>query len=278
MRAPRTSRARRGTAGTTLPFRRTVRTRRSRSSARRSADAASSAVLPMPGSPVTSTQRRAPARARANSSSSASRSVARPTKPTGGASARGKVTPRTIVSDGGRFRVAHSRHGPDAVPTGRDPALDADHGRRRLGAQLLGEQRPVIVERPERLGLAAAARQRPDEQATRGIAEGVPGDLLLEERNGFGGSLGVDQGVGEVVDRRRVDLGQAGGLALGPLLVRELLEWRAVPMGERVLEGGQPVLVAAPARLVRRPGRTAPRRHRRQACSRSPRSRRRRRR
>ena len=56
----------------------------------------------------------------------------------------------------------------DAVPTRRDPPLDADNVGRRIGAELVDQQRSVLLECSQRIRLPSGTRKRPDQQSTRG--------------------------------------------------------------------------------------------------------------
>ena len=126
-----------------------------------------------------------------------------------------------------------SRGGAEVV-TRRDGGVEGGQLGRRFGAHLLGEERAVGLELPEGLGLAARPRQRPHQQPSQAVAEAVVVDDRLEHGDGGGVLVGGDEELGQVLDRRDPQLGQADHLGSRPLLVRELRIGLAPPQGERL--------------------------------------------
>ena len=131
--------------------------------------------------------------------------------------------------------------GLDAVPTGRDPSLDRDELGGWLRAHLFGEERPVRLERAQRLGPASGTGQRADQQTTGSIAQRVRRDPAFEPRHGLGRAAPRDQLGAVVVTRGRVFLGEPRGLPVGPGLAAELVQRRAGPVVERGGERGEAI-------------------------------------
>ena len=104
------------------------------------------------------------------------------------------------------------------------------------------------MKHPQCFGLTSRARKGADQQTPRAVAVRRAGDLAFEQCHRVGRQMRFDQCVGKIVDRPRMDLGQASDLSVGPLLTDELLERRPVPQCERPLQPGH--RISATGRLA----------------------------
>ena len=194
--------------------------------------------MPIPASPPSSAVRIEPDRAATRSDSSQVISRCRPIKDGPSTRCPGSGTSTAALPD--RAAIAPERRRSASRPAATRRSIDRT-ARGGLGARLLGQVGPVRLVGAQRLGLAAAAGQRLDEQATRPVAQRVGGHEGFERRHRLGRSRPGDQQLGAVLDREAVQLVEASDLRGGPRLVAELVERLAVPQGERLLERGQPI-------------------------------------
>ena len=112
---------------------------------------------------------------------------------------------------------------------GQDPPLQLLQRGRRVEAQLVGQRPPMLLERPEGVGVAPAPVEGEHELGLEGLPGRVLGAQRLQVRDELGrpaaGQLGVHQGlVGD-----DPELAQPLGLGSGPVLVGELGVGLALP-------------------------------------------------
>ena len=126
---------------------------------------------------------------------------------------------------------------------------DGGQLRRRVGAQLVGEQPPGLLEHGQRLGRPARGGERPHELAAQALAQRVRGDERAAARRRSvppGAQVRVDP----VLDGGQPQLVEPGRL-VAP--VGEVGQRRAAPQGERLPERGGGV-----GGVARRPGAPRP--------------------
>ncbi len=123
------------------------------------------------------------------------------------------------------------RRAPGGLLGAQDREVGGRQLRRRVGAELLGEQAPGVLVRDQGLGRAARGGERPHELAAQPFPQRVPRDEALEVGDARAARVGVDQ----VLDRGQPQLVEAGHLVAA---VGEVRQRRAAPQRERLPQRG----------------------------------------
>ena len=197
------------------------------------ASSIASRLLPIPGSPVRAAKAGVPSRASARSCSSGR--APRPGRP----AARGQDRTLQRRSGGGGAATSRPslRSGPAqlrVLPQHR--GLQVAQLGRHVEAQLLVEHRPQRAQRLERVGLAAAARQRQCPQPPQPLPQGIGRRQGLELSSDPGVLPTGEPDDGPVLERHAAQLFEPGSLGDHRSGIVEIGIGLAAPPRQRVIE------------------------------------------
>lgn len=132
----------------------------------------------------------------------------------------------------------------DPVPTSRHTPFDLAHLRRWFGADLLGQECPILLVGAQCIGLAAGTGQRRYQQASGPISERMSGHQPAERCHCFCPATGGDEVGAALLACRGMDLVQFGDLGHCPCFALELSERRPGPHRQRPIQPQQSTVVA----------------------------------
>lgn len=90
----------------------------------------------------------------------------------------------------------------------------------------------------QRVGRAPGSGQRPHQEGVRGVGHRVAGGVRFEEGEGRDGLIGLDQVIRNLLDGRRPERLELGGVGDRPWFATELVECIAVPPPQTLDEAG----------------------------------------
>lgn len=111
----------------------------------------------------------------------------------------------------------------------RNLAVEVDQVSRRLDTGVLDQEGAVLLEHPQRLGLAARLVQPPHQECTRALAVGLVEDELYGDADRVGRPPDIEQRLGAQLEHHRPPFVHPRNFGAEPHLIRKLREGPATP-------------------------------------------------